>query len=190
MHKKLIDYSLTAQSVIPIELCKAAIKDVNKSKKNWKQHIWNNRKTNHKINRSGNKELFNFYLENENSKKLMKITWNVIDQYVKNFNFNWFDSWQGHTQIRFNIYKKNLKMANHCDHIGSIFDGDRKGVPILSVLGVLNDNYEGGELIMFNNTQIKLNQGDMLVFPSNFLYPHRVEPVTKGTRYSFISWVW
>ena len=36
----------------------------------------------------------------------------------------------------------------------------------------------------------KLNQGDVLIFPSNFLYPHKVNSIKKGTRYSFVSWVW
>ena len=35
-----------------------------------------------------------------------------------------------------------------------------------------------------------LTKGDIIVFPSNFMYPHKVEPVTKGTRYSYISWIW
>ncbi len=81
-------------------------------------------------------------------------------------------------------------MAQHCDHIHSLFEGKEKGIPILSVLGILNNNYEGGEFIMFENEEIKLNKGDILIFPSLFLYPHKVEPVKKGIRYSFISWVW
>ena len=81
-------------------------------------------------------------------------------------------------------------MALHCDHIHSLFEGNRKGIPILSVLGVLNDDYNGGEFIMFDDYEIKFKQGDILIFPSNFMFPHKVEPVTKGTRYSFISWVW
>ena len=71
-----------------------------------------------------------------------------------------------------------------------MFDGERKGIPILSVLGLLNDNYEGGEFIMFDDTEIKFEKGDVLVFPSLFLYTHKVEPVKSGTRYSYISWVW
>jgi predicted 2-oxoglutarate/Fe(II)-dependent dioxygenase YbiX len=43
---------------------------------------------------------------------------------------------------------------------------------------------------MFGDEEIKFKTGDLLIFPSNFLYPHRVEPVTKGVRYSFISWTW
>jgi len=45
-------------------------------------------------------------------------------------------------------------------------------------------------LIMFKDTQIKMNTGDVVIFPSNFLYPHKVNPVTKGVRYSCVSWAW
>ena len=81
-------------------------------------------------------------------------------------------------------------MAEHCDHIHSLFDGEIKGIPILSIVGTLNENYEGGEFIMFQDKEIKLLTGDLLIFPSNFLYPHRVDPVKKGTRYSYVSWVY
>jgi predicted 2-oxoglutarate/Fe(II)-dependent dioxygenase YbiX len=26
------------------------------------------------------------------------------------------------------------------------------------------------------------------LFPSNYLYPHRITPVTQGTRYSIVTW--
>lgn len=70
-----------------------------------------------------------------------------------------------------------------------MFDGNKKGIPILTVLGGLNDDYEGGELILCGE-QVELKAGEVLVFPSNFLYPHEVKPVKSGTRYSFVSWVW
>ena len=81
-------------------------------------------------------------------------------------------------------------MANHCDHIQSLFDGEKKGIPILSIIGILNDDYEGGELIMFEDKKINTKKGDLLIFPSNFLYPHQITPVTKGVRYSYVSWLW
>ena len=28
----------------------------------------------------------------------------------------------------------------------------------------------------------------MIIWPSTFLYPHTVKPVTKGTRYSVVAW--
>ena len=35
---------------------------------------------------------------------------------------------------------------------------------------------------------IKLKKGDAIMFPSNFMYPHEIMPVTQGTRYSIITW--
>jgi predicted 2-oxoglutarate/Fe(II)-dependent dioxygenase YbiX len=81
-------------------------------------------------------------------------------------------------------------MQNHCDHIYSLFDGKRKGIPVLSIIGILNDDYDGGELIMLEDKKIDTKKGDLLIFPSNFLYPHQITPVTKGVRYSYVSWVW
>ncbi len=57
------------------------------------------------------------------------------------------------------------------------------------MLGVLNDDYEGGEFVLIDE-KIDLSKGDIIIFPSNFMYPHKVEPVTKGIRYSYISWIW
>jgi predicted 2-oxoglutarate/Fe(II)-dependent dioxygenase YbiX len=81
-------------------------------------------------------------------------------------------------------------MKQHCDHIHSLFEGERKGIPVLSIVGLLNDDFEGGEFIMWGDEVIPMSAGSVLVFPSNFMYPHRVNPVTKGTRYSFVSWSW
>lgn len=54
---------------------------------------------------------------------------------------------------------------------------------------MLNDNFEGGEFAFFNRElKYTLKKGDALMFPSNFMYPHEVMPVTKGTRYSIITW--
>ena len=40
------------------------------------------------------------------------------------------------------------------------------------------------------DTKIRLNKGEVVVFPSNFLYPHKLLEITEGVRYSFIVWVW
>lgn len=54
---------------------------------------------------------------------------------------------------------------------------------------ILNDDFEGGEFAFFNKElKYKLSKGDAIMFPSNFMYPHEVMPVTKGTRYSIVTW--
>jgi len=53
----------------------------------------------------------------------------------------------------------------------------------------LNDDYEGGEFGFFDRELvIKAPKGGAVLFPSNFMYPHEIMPVTKGTRYSIITW--
>ncbi len=53
----------------------------------------------------------------------------------------------------------------------------------------LNDDFEGGEFAFFDREIIyKLKKGSIITFPSNYLYPHEIMPVTKGTRYSIITW--
>tara|TARA_R100001086_G_scaffold235426_1_gene158317 strand:+ start:1393 stop:1884 length:492 start_codon:yes stop_codon:yes gene_type:complete len=91
------------------------------------------------------------------------------------------------SQVRFNRYKVGTKMRLHYDHIQSLFDGKLKGIPIISIVGLLNDNYEGGTFIC-RKKEVKLRRGDILLFPSNFIYPHEVKEVTKGIRHSFVSW--
>ena len=114
----------------------------------------------------------------------------TIQEYIKKLNFFWFDGWAGYSPIKFIRYLPGQEMKVHCDHIHSMFDGIRKGVPILSIIGYLNDDYEGGETYFFEDEKVDTKQGDLLIFPSNFLYPHYVTPVTKGVRYSYVSWVW
>lgn len=125
--------------------------------------------------------------------ELQNQLWHVIDRYIRkdnSFMAGWFGTWSGYTEVRFNRYNVGTQMHVHCDHIHSMFDGTRKGIPTLTILGALNDDYEGGELIMWEQERIHLPAGSVAIFPSNFLYPHRVAPVTKGVRHSYVSWVW
>ena len=78
-------------------------------------------------------------------------------------------------------------MRKHFDHIHSIFDGQLKGIPILSFVGVLNDDYEGGKMLV-RDVEFPLKQGDIIIMPSCFMFPHEISEITKGTRYSFVSW--
>ena len=54
---------------------------------------------------------------------------------------------------------------------------------------LLNDDYEGGEFAFFNREiMIRGGKGSIIMFPSNFMFPHEIMPVTSGTRYSIITW--
>ena len=114
----------------------------------------------------------------------------ALTEYIRGFGYSWFNGWNGYSVIKFLKYAESHKMAEHCDHISSLFDGQIKGIPMLSVVGQLNDNFEGCEFVMFGDKVVPFETGDVIIFPSNFMYPHRVEPVTKGDRYSYVSWAY
>ena len=59
----------------------------------------------------------------------------------------------------------------------------------LSIVFYLNDDFEGGDFI-FPELKIRVRPepGMMICFPSNHHYMHGVEPVTKGKRYSIVTW--
>ena len=112
----------------------------------------------------------------------------ALTEYIRGFGYSWFNGWNGYSVIKFLKYAETHKMAEHCDHISSLFDGNVKGIPMLSIVGQLNDDFDGGEFVMWRDKVIPFETGDVIIFPSNFMYPHKVEPVTKGNRYSYVSW--
>ena len=59
----------------------------------------------------------------------------------------------------------------------------------LSIVFYLNDEFEGGDFV-FPELKIRVRPepGMMVCFPSNHNYMHGVEPVTKGKRYSIVTW--
>lgn len=141
--------------------------------------------------------------ENRNSEKELEVAWpesDIVNQiegyiaesirrYLSRLSFNHFPKMNAFSKVRFNKYNKESRMDMHCDHIHTLFDGEERGVPVLSVVGLLNDNFTGGEFVMWDRC-IELNKGDIVLFPSNFMYPHAVLPINSGMRHSFVSWAW
>ena len=96
----------------------------------------------------------------------------------------------GISAISLNHYGPNTRMKPHIDHIHSMFDGNIRGIPTLSVLGMLHSEFKGGEFVICNDLVLPFEPGDMVVFPSLFLYPHEVKPILEGDRYTFVAWAY
>lgn len=189
MNDSLKDY-IKIYNVLNYLQCKEILNYVEKF--NWHPHKFYNHFNNTEYTRSGDNELeMSWFEENTEQRKiLMNSLRQSFLNYVKELNFPWLSGWQGYSDVKLNRYTVDKVMARHYDNITSLFDGTRKGIPTLSAVGLLNDNFSGGEFIMFENTTIELKPGDVVVFPSTFLYPHEILPVTNGIRYSFVSWAW
>ena len=76
------------------------------------------------------------------------------------------------------------------NYIGQHIDASGRSPRELSCSLILNDEYEGGEFAFFNQKlKFDLKKGDIIMFPSNFMFPHEVLPVTSGIRYAIITWI-
>ena len=186
MATNIRDYIKVYDDFLDKQFCKKVLNELKKI--NWETHTF----VDYNGNRmSHNNELSVSFDKIEVQEELTKKLWYAVERYIlKDFKKRWFYNWNGYTSVRFNKYDKHTEMKEHCDHIHSIFDGDIRGIPILSIVGCLNDDYKGGEFIMWQTEKIDIPAGAVLIFPSNFMYPHKVNLVTKGTRYSYVSWVY
>lgn len=94
-------------------------------------------------------------------------SWGVGIRYFEAFNFVKYEG-------------KNTHFNIHADH-GPAY------IATVSIVGYLNDEYVGGELYFprFDLT-IKPEVGDLVVFPSSFVYEHASLPIIEGTKYSIV----
>tara|TARA_S200002703_G_scaffold154034_1_gene156261 strand:+ start:1352 stop:1837 length:486 start_codon:yes stop_codon:yes gene_type:complete len=80
----------------------------------------------------------------------------------------------------------------HWDKIYDIFDGNIRGVPILSIIGVTELAEKGGKFFITTpdgeKREYLSKENTVVVFPSTFLYRHEMSEVIKGTRRSFFTW--
>ena len=175
---KLLDY-VRLYDIEDDNFCDSVIHNYNSG--NWESHLWNGQdgyhyETNH----------LEILFHNDVSENM---THNIVDTVTADYSRTFNVGLTNFTPPRYNRYKESTCIRNHHDHINDIFDGERKGIPIVSIVGLLNDDFEGGEFILCGEN-MELKKGHILLFPSIFLYPHEVKTITKGVRYSFVSWAW
>lgn len=196
MKRKLEDYIYHKKNFLNKTYCEDVVQELNIAK--WKYHEWYNVTTGDFYSIKNNPmTLKDSYGYTDITKKIDDVVNSITDKmhpiildYINYLNFKWFNNWQGYTSIKLFQYSPEQEMNSHWDNVRDIFDGERKGVPIFSIVGALNNDYSGGEFIMFDDYKIEIKQGDVILFPSTFLYPHKVSPVTEGIRYSYVSWGW
>jgi hypothetical protein len=195
MLENIKDYILV-KNYIPAEVCESTINDISVNNA-WEKHLWQNYGVVRERPTFPPTELDVAESTPDQNQLLYPYLGEALKQYEEHIKSN--NSFDGFVSncglhiacpVRFNRYTSHTLMKAHHDHIHSLFDGERKGIPTLSIVGLLNDDYEGGNFVFFKDYEIKLKAGDILIFPSVFMFPHRVDKVSKGIRHSFVSWAW
>ena len=102
----------------------------------------------------------------------------AVEDYRRDFNIMDLKYWEAMNFIK---YGPGQHFKEHHDH-GFSYNCT------VSLVGYVNDDYEGGELFFrLQDLKIKAQAGDLYIFPSNFMYPHQAMPVTSGTKYSIVT---
>ena len=102
----------------------------------------------------------------------------AVENYRAEHNIMPLKYWEAMNFIKYNTGQHFME---HSDH-GFSYNCT------VSLVGYVNDDYEGGELFFrLQNLKIKALAGDLYVFPSNFMYPHQALPVISGTKYSIVT---
>ena len=93
----------------------------------------------------------------------------------------------------FNRYDVGMKFGAHVDNAIRFIAGPNIRVRTdLSATLFLTppEDYEGGELVIqdtYGEQSVKFGSGDMVLYPASSL--HRVEPVTRGSRWASFFWI-
>jgi hypothetical protein len=101
-----------------------------------------------------------------------------VEDYSQMFGLAPLKYWESFNFIK---YGADQHFQVHSDHGYSY-------ICVLSSVGYINDDYEGGELFFDKfNLKIKPRAGDLYLFPSSFIYSHAAMPITSGTKYSIVT---
>lgn len=112
---------------------------------------------------------------------------NELYKYIEENKINNFGNFKAGDFKLMDYYEDSWLVEHYDGDFSKWPEGGYKYHP-MTVDIALNDwtEYEGGELFMCGQ-RLKMNAGDMIIFPSSFSHPHGVKKVTKGNRYVLIS---
>lgn len=102
----------------------------------------------------------------------------AVENYRRDYNIMELKYWEAFNFIK---YGPGQHFQEHHDH-GFSYNCT------VSLVAYVNDDYEGGGLFFrLQDLMIKPKAGDLYIFPSNYMYPHRAMPVHSGTKYSIVT---
>lgn len=121
--------------------------------------------------------------ENQGLSEITNTIISSINEAEQDYFFDHFIEPKSHQDFKILRYIKGDHFSSHSDDGGGTF---RR----VSTVYYINDDYQGGE-IEFTRFGVlyKPEAKDFIVFPSSYVYTHRVLPVTDGIRYAIGSWI-
>jgi len=180
------DYIKVYKNFVPEELCDRIIAEY-KNRGPWQESLVGNGRVEKQIRNVKSINISEPFVILENNQEvrenLDKDLYGVVANLLLKYNeFAPYSVIQKDTGYVLLEYGEGCFYTQHTDHFAA-------HSRTISCSLNLNDDYTGGEFTFFDDRiSYKLGKGDVLMFPSNFMYPHAIKPVLSGTRYSIITW--
>jgi len=178
-HENIKSYIRHLPGKIDSELCDRVVEHITQESV---EHRWETATT--ASGDDGYRVCDTFGMNDVEEPELDAILYNKVNLAVKEYALDYsqfhIETDSGYNCLR---YHPGGKYEPHIDH------GPNHN-RVATVIINLNDEYEGGELY-FPELQMtySLKKGDMMIFPSNFMFPHQIKSVKSGIRYSIVTWV-
>jgi len=184
-YPNLKDYIVVLENILSDELCSEIISEYSSTE------LWGSATTGNGVSLDVRNVdvigISNDAVLSENAERRKKLDLQVFDgvsaaikKYADMFPHCLISKDSGYDLLRYNSGQF------YTEHTDSFTENPRA----VSCSIALNDDFEGGEFGFFaREVVIKAPKGGAVLFPSNFMYPHEIMPVTKGTRYSIITWL-
>jgi len=103
-----------------------------------------------------------------------------------------YKSLNPHLNVREDTYVQILRYQpgqHYKLHVDNISGHMTWGARQLSAVCFLNDDYEGGQLeFPRQKRKIAPKAGRLVLFPSNFCFPHEAHDVLRGVKYTAVTW--
>jgi hypothetical protein len=182
--KNLNDYIIVLDNIIPHDLCDEILNEYTLTDE-WKraQVGYNEINETRNVDTIGisSSSIIEKNLEKRKiiDEKIFKVAGEAIKRYNIIFPNCQIEQDSGYDLLKYNVGQYYLQHT----------DSYKLHPRSVSCSFALNDDYDGGEFAFFDRELVyKLKKGSIIMFPSSFMYPHEIMPITKGTRYSIVTW--
>ena len=123
--------------------------------------------------------------------EFFKDTYDDLDRHVNQLILNYTEDFSycgesilgKHQGIHILKYDVNDYYNVHVDDFGE------SAFRRLSISIQLNDGFDGGDFVFFNNYRVTLRKNQGIIFPSSWIFTHQITPVISGERISAVTWV-
>lgn len=151
---------------------------------------WNNAQVNDKENINNVRNCLDLKYKREHLGNLLPYNQNLFDIHtdveeslnkcLSNYESLWHLKMNYKEAFNFVKYLPGKFFKIHADH-GPYYSCT------VSAVAYLNDDYEGGEIeFVRHGIKIKPSKGDIILFPSNYVYEHASCEIFNGTKYSVV----